>query len=135
MKLRLWVEADGHDDMDLFVAIRKLDEKGNWIPVHVLGEPHPGRWGRCAYPIASSTRRWSTDFQPVQAHRKEEKLKPGEIVPVDIEIWPTAGSGTKASSSVSMVSGHYISEGWFEPLECVQPRKQRQPHHPYRREV
>jgi hypothetical protein len=30
----------------------------------------------------------STDHQPVQAHRKEEKLKPGEIVPVDIEIWP-----------------------------------------------
>jgi hypothetical protein len=32
----------------------------------------------------------STEFQPVQSHLKEEKLRPGEIVPVDIEIVPTS---------------------------------------------
>jgi len=31
----------------------------------------------------------STDFQPVQSHRKQEKLKAGEIVPVDIRVSQT----------------------------------------------
>jgi predicted acyl esterase len=34
----------------------------------------------------------STEYQPVLAHRREQKLKDGEIVPLDIEIWP---SGTR----------------------------------------
>jgi predicted acyl esterase len=31
----------------------------------------------------------STPYQPVLAHRRELKLNPGEIVPVEIEIWPS----------------------------------------------
>src|SRR5690606_5065678 len=31
MKLKLWVEAEGTDDMDLFVAIQKLDRDGNGV--------------------------------------------------------------------------------------------------------
>ena len=88
MKLRLWVEAAGHDDMDMFIAIQKLDEAGNWLPVNVLGEPHPGAWGKMRVSHRELDPKLSTHFQPVQAHLKEEKLKAGEIVPVDIEIWP-----------------------------------------------
>jgi predicted acyl esterase len=88
MKLRLWVEAAGHDDMDMFIAVQKLDEAGNWLPVNVLGEPHPGAWGKMRVSHRELDPKLSTHFQPVQAHLKEEKLKPGEIVPVDIEIWP-----------------------------------------------
>ena len=32
MKLHLWVEAEGNDDMDLFVAVQKLDQSGKWLP-------------------------------------------------------------------------------------------------------
>ena len=46
MKLHLWVEADGNDDMDLFVAIQKLDAKGKWLPYNVMGKPHPGCPGK-----------------------------------------------------------------------------------------
>ena len=88
MKLRLWVEAEGNDDMDMFIAIQKLDEAGNWLPVNVLGEPHPGAWGKMRVSHRELDPKLSTHFQPVQAHLKEEKLKAGEIVPVDIEIWP-----------------------------------------------
>ena len=44
MKLHLWVEADGNDDMDLFVAIQKLDKNGKWLPTYVLG--YPTRYAR-----------------------------------------------------------------------------------------
>ena len=32
----------------------------------------------------------STEFQPVHPHDREEFLEPGEVVPVDIEIWPSS---------------------------------------------
>ncbi len=47
MKAHLWVEADGHDEMDLFLTVMKLDEKGEFLPTNVLGESHPGAWGGC----------------------------------------------------------------------------------------
>jgi predicted acyl esterase len=61
-------------------------------------------------------RKWSTDFQPVQAHRKEEKLKPGEIVPVDIEIYPSSRIWHKGQQIRLHIAGRYIREGWFENL-------------------
>ncbi len=116
MKLRLWVEAEGHDDMDMFIAIQKLDEAGNWLPVNVLGEPHPGAWGKMRVSHRELDPKLSTHFQPVQAHLKEEKLKAGEIVPVDIEIWPHSRIWHKGQQLRVLVSGHYIREGWFEPF-------------------
>ena len=46
MKLRLWVEADGHDDMDMFVNIRKLDDEGKYLPISSWAPTHPGAWGQ-----------------------------------------------------------------------------------------
>ncbi len=116
MKLRLWVEADGHDDIDLFITVRKLDEAGNFIPVNVLGEPHPGAWGKMRVSRRELDEKLSTDFQPVQAHKRDLKLKTGEIVPVDIEVWPHSRIWHKGQQLEVVVSGHYIREGWFEPL-------------------
>jgi uncharacterized protein len=116
MKLHLWVEAQGNDDMDLFVNIQKLDTTGKWLPVSVLGEPHPGAWGKLRVSHRALDAEKSTDFQPVQAHLKEEKLKAGEIVPVDIEIVPTSRFWHKGQSLRIQIAGRYIREGWFEPL-------------------
>ena len=41
MKLRLWVQAEGATDMDLFVAVQKIDETGV-VPTMALRRPHPG---------------------------------------------------------------------------------------------
>lgn len=116
MKLHMWVEADGHDDMDMFVNIQKLDTKGEWLPVDVLGEPHPGTWGKMRVSHRSLNEDLSTDFQPIQSHLKEEKLSPGEIVPVDIEIVPISRFWHKGQSLRIQIAGRYIREGWFEPL-------------------
>ncbi|HJX04081.1 MAG TPA: CocE/NonD family hydrolase [Dehalococcoidia bacterium] len=116
MKLRLWVQADGHDDMDMFIYIRKLDESGKWLPISALGEPHPGGWGKMRVSRRELDEKLSTDFQPVQAHRRELKLKPGEIVPVDIEVWPYSMIWHKGQQLEVVIAGRYIREGWFEPL-------------------
>lgn len=116
MKLRLWVEAEGHDDMDLFVTVQKLDKDGNWLPVSVLEEPHPGAWGTMRVSRRALDEKLSTHYQPIQAHQKDEKLSPGEIVPVEIEIWPHSRIWHKGEQLRVRVAGRYIREGWFEPL-------------------
>ena len=116
MKLRLWVEAEGHDDMDLFVNIQKADSEGNWIPTNILGEPHPGTWGKMRVSARELDPKLSTDFEPVQSGRSVQKLKPGEIVPVDIRIVPVSRIWHKGEKLRIQLSGRYIREGWFEPL-------------------
>jgi predicted acyl esterase len=116
MWLRLWVEAKGNDDMDIFATVRKLDEKGEWIPANVLGEPHPGAWGKIRASRRALDPKLSTKYQPVQAHLKNDKLAAGEIVPVDIEIWPHSRLWHKGQQLEIQLAGHYIREGWFEPF-------------------
>ncbi len=116
MKLKLWVEADGHDEMDLFVAVKKLDEDGKELPIWVLEEKHPGAWGKMRVSRRHLDEKLSSDFQPVQSHRKEEKLKPGEIVAVEVEIHPHSRIWHKGQQLRVQIAGRYIREFWFEPL-------------------
>jgi predicted acyl esterase len=115
-KVRLWVEADGSDDMDLFVTIMKLDEDGQWLPSNVMGQPHPGSVGKLRVSQRELDARLSTGFQPVQAHRKSEKLAPGEVVPVDIAIYPISKIWHKGQQLRLQIAGRYFREGWFEPF-------------------
>ena len=117
MKLRLWVEADGADDMDLFITVQKLDEEGEQIPLLILGRPHPGLPGKLRVSLRELDEKQSTPYRPFHAYRREQLLKQGEIVPVDIEIWPTSIIWHAGQQIRVVVSGHYIREpGWFEPF-------------------
>lgn len=116
MKLRLYVAAEEYDDMDMFINVQKLDTKGNWTPITIFGEPHPGVWGKLRVSRRKLDEKLSTDYNPVQAHTVSEKLEPGQIVPVDIEINPTSWFWHKGQSIRVQISGRYIREDWFEPL-------------------
>jgi predicted acyl esterase len=92
MKLRLWVEAQGSDDMDLFVALQKFDAAGAYVPfvfyaMHENGPVALG-WLRASHREVDENR--STPAQPFHRHIREHKLRQGERVPVDIEIWPSS---------------------------------------------
>jgi uncharacterized protein len=88
--LRLWVEADSSDDMDLFVALQKLDRDGNEVgfTFYAFYENGPIAlgWLRVSHRALDPER--STPERPVHLHTREERLAPGECVPVEIEIWP-----------------------------------------------
>jgi uncharacterized protein len=97
MSLRLWVEAAGSDDMDLFVAVQKVDAHGEIVPFSFLNALEDGPvalgWLRVSHRELDAER--STPLQPWHTHRREEPLRAGQVVPVDIEIWP---SGTRFSA-------------------------------------
>jgi predicted acyl esterase len=92
MKLKLWVQADGSDDMDLFVAIEKIDRAGYIVPFPFFGNHDDGPaalgWLRVSHRELDEEK--STPYQPFHKHQRELKLKAGEIVPVEIEIWPSS---------------------------------------------
>ena len=94
MKVRLWVEAEGSDDMDLFIGIQKLDADGK-SSLLVFSTPWRTarwRWAGCASSHRELDQERSRREQPWHTHQREQRLKPGQVVPVDIEIWP---SGTR----------------------------------------
>ena len=116
MFLRLYVEARGHDDMDMFINIQKADKDGNFIPWYTLNEEHPGAWGKIRVSARELDEKLSTKFNPVLKAKRSLKLSPGEIVPVDIAIVPSARIWHKGQRIRVQVAGRYIREGWFEPL-------------------
>jgi len=93
MALKLWVEIETGEDMDIFVAIQKLDQQGKVVPFAFYAQYEDGPvalgWLRASHrELCENT----TDYQPVQAHKHALPLTPGVPVEVDIEIWP---SGTR----------------------------------------
>jgi putative CocE/NonD family hydrolase len=87
-KLHLWVQADGSDDMDLFVTIDKLDNEGKPLKGEGLFA-YGGPDGRLRVSHRELDARLSTEWFPFHTHRSEEKLSPGQIVLVEISIRPT----------------------------------------------
>ena len=92
MALRLWIEADGADDADLFVALQKLDGDGaevgqTWYAFYDNGPVALG-WLRASHRALDPER--SEVGRPVHPHDREEPLPEGEAVPVEIEIWPSS---------------------------------------------
>ncbi|HEY6922488.1 MAG TPA: CocE/NonD family hydrolase [Steroidobacteraceae bacterium] len=92
MKLRLWVEAVDADDMDLFVAVQKLEQDGTHVPFvfYAMNEDGPVAlgWLRASHRELDPAR--SRPEQPFHPHTREERLRPGEPVAVEIEIWPSS---------------------------------------------
>lgn len=91
MKLRLWVEADGSDDMDIAVTVRKVPGLFSGIIQGFMpGPPRNTAIGLLRVSMRELDPVRSTTMLPVLAMRREERLKPGQIVPIEIAISPMA---------------------------------------------
>lgn len=86
MKLHLWVSAPDHDDMDLAVRVEKLSRDGQPLPDRTGNLIAATGLMRVSMRQLDEAR--STESEPYYTFTTEQKLKPGEIVPVEIEIWP-----------------------------------------------
>ncbi|WP_273388973.1 CocE/NonD family hydrolase [Barnesiella viscericola] len=86
MKLHLWVSASDHDDMDLAVRVEKLSRDGQPLPDRTGNIIAATGLMRVSMRQLDEAR--STEAEPYYTFTTEQKLKPGEIVPVEIEIWP-----------------------------------------------
>lgn len=88
MRLRLWVSTSEGDDMDIFVQLDKLDASGKKLPFVAFSMFSEGPlalgWLRASH--REMEPRLTQYNRPWMKHQRKLTLRPGEIVPVDIEI-------------------------------------------------
>jgi uncharacterized protein len=92
VKLRLWVEIEDGDDMDLFVALQKLDSDGSQVHFPYWSMMDDGQvalgWLRASH--RELDQETSTPWQPRLRHERQLPLRAGEPEAVEIEIWPSS---------------------------------------------
>jgi predicted acyl esterase len=104
MKLHVFMSCSATDDMDVFVGLHKLDRNGNFVPFAYYAQFDDGPvalgWLRASHRELDPVK--STEWQPVHPHTREQKIKPGEIVPLDVEIWPS-GTTFEAGETLRLI--------------------------------
>jgi uncharacterized protein len=92
MRLKLWISTSERDDLDLFVVLRKLDSTGREVFFSGYnGYQRDGLakgWLRASHRAMDASR--STPLRPWHCHTRIQKVCSDDIVPLDIEIWPSA---------------------------------------------
>jgi len=103
-RLRLYAEAEGADDMDIFVLLQKLDRDGNALEQITVPNKSPqmqamtregasilnykGSNGRLRASMRHLDEKKTTDDVPVHTFDRVEKLAPGQIVALDFDLFP-----------------------------------------------
>ena len=105
IKLKLWVSSTT-EDTDLFVSLKKIDSNGKEITqvntTHTPGPVTKG-WLRASHRKLDVNR--SKPYQPHLTHDEILPLVPGEVVPVEIEVWPTSMVFEKGTTLSVVISG------------------------------
>jgi predicted acyl esterase len=106
-RLTLWVEADGADDMDLFVGLSKLDRNGEEVLMAGYDDTEYGHvasgWLRVSHRAVDPAK--STPVRPFLRHDRPMKLESGERVRVDVEILPSSTMYRAGESLVVRIQG------------------------------
>jgi hypothetical protein len=109
MSLRLFVEADGSDDVDLFVGVEKWRGR-TYVPFE--GSYGFGRdrittgWLKASMRALDEAR--SRPFEPVPTLDARAPLQPGEIVQVDIPLGPSATLYRAGEQLRLVVAGRWL---------------------------
>jgi hypothetical protein len=108
MALRLHVEVRNGDDVFLFAGMRKIHAgvevkfEGSY---GFSGDMVSKGWQRAAHRALDE--RLSSPWQPVHRHLQAEPLRPGEIVPVDIALYPHATRFRKGDQLLLELRGRW----------------------------
>jgi predicted acyl esterase len=85
-----WVSSET-EDMDLFLTLRNFDADGNEVlETGQQGTPVPVAKGWLRVSHRELDPKLTLPYRPYHKHQRRLFLKPGEIVKVDVEIWPTS---------------------------------------------
>lgn len=108
MRLKLWVITSEGDDLDLFVVLHKLDSSGKEIYFSGFnGYERDGLakgWLRASHRELDPSR--SKPLRPWHRHGQIHKVHSGDIVPLEIEIWPSATFFEAGSGLQLTIQGH-----------------------------
>lgn len=103
INLVMWVSSET-DDLDVFAYLRKVNPDGSVVTATrgILQASH-----RKLDPDLS------TPYRPYHTHDEEQKLTPGEVVPIEVEVWATSmvfEAGSRIRLDVNAHDGqHYFA--------------------------
>ncbi len=109
MALRLWVEAHGADDVDLFAGVEKWRGR-SYVPFE--GSYGFGRdrittgWLKASLRALDEQR--SRPFEPVPTFRCRQPLEPGHVVQADIALGPSATLFRAGETLRLVVAGRWL---------------------------
>jgi uncharacterized protein len=137
-KARLWVEATGADDMDLFVFVQKLNAQGaplqeftvtnHGAMIHDVTERgasilrYKGSAGRLRVSMRHLDEELSTDEVPVHSFDRVEKLTPGAVVDVEIDLLPVGLVFHPGEQLRLVISAQNLTGQWMPALREYTPR-------------
>ena len=88
-------------DADVFVVLRVFSPDFQEVVFQGAIDPHtPAGQGWLRASHRALDKKLSKPYRPYHTHTKKEPLKPGEVVALDVEIWPT---------SIVVPAGHRIA--------------------------
>jgi predicted acyl esterase len=88
--LKLFVSSST-SDADLFVTLQVFDPDGQEVTFQGALDPRqPIAQGWLRVSHRRLDPELSRDHRPYHGHRQEEPLEPGQVYPVDVEVWPTS---------------------------------------------
>ncbi|KAK5061392.1 hypothetical protein LTR84_007934 [Exophiala bonariae] len=134
-KLRIFVSCKEHNDLDIYVMLRKLSVDGELmeqsnVPLHELppsvksvkdvANVNPTKYLGPTGILRASHRAIdadkSTEYLPFHPHLKSEYISPGEVVPLDIGIWPMGIVFEKGEALRLQISGKtMVLPEWDNP--------------------
>jgi predicted acyl esterase len=77
-------------DADLFLVLRVFDPQGKEVLFHGANDPGmPVAMGWLRASHRKLDARLSQPYRPYHSHDEKQPLKPGQVVELDVEIWPT----------------------------------------------
>ena len=100
MAAKLFIASSG-DDADLFIVVRVFDPNGNEITHQGALDPNTPisqGWLRASHRKLDLEK--SLPYRPWHAHDELEKLVPGDVYELDVEIWP---------SCIVIPAGHHLA--------------------------
>ena len=129
----LWMSCPDHDDLDVFVQVRKANKAGKLLrhvnaPVLDLGLQSEdevelinplvclGPTGILRASHRAMDPKLSKPHWPAHDHTRQEKIPPGEVVRLEIGMWPSAIQFEPGEKLVLKVSGHNMTLAEFPPL-------------------
>jgi predicted acyl esterase len=86
---KLWVSS-ATEDADLFLVVRAFTPDLKEVTFQGALDAHTPiaqGWLRCSH--RKLDRKLSLPYRPYHTHDEEQKLKPGQVYEVDVEVWPT----------------------------------------------
>ncbi|KAH6629616.1 Alpha/Beta hydrolase protein [Boeremia exigua] len=147
-KAVLYMSAPSHDDMNVYVILRKRDKNGKLLmhlcfPFSAIPSAyksiddipekeraslnlHLGSVGvlRASHRAFDPARSIHEQF-PFHPHDKEEKIKPGEIVKLEIGIWSMGVDFDEGESISVQVSGEFPSIAEYTSFSTPRPESEK----------